>query len=53
MGADVGAVIARMQRDLADLEADDDRRRHFHATYLRTTRAVADEIARGGFVDGD
>ena len=53
MGDDVGALIARMEADLADLEAAGDRRRHFHATYLRTTRAVADEIARGGFVDGD
>jgi len=53
MGDDVGALIARMEADLADLEAAGDRRRHFHATYLRTTRAVAEEIARGGFVDGD
>jgi hypothetical protein len=53
MGDDVGALIARMEADLADLETAGDRRRHFHATYMRTTRAVADEIARGGFVDGD
>jgi uncharacterized protein DUF5995 len=53
MADDVGALIARMEADLADLAAAGDRRRHFHATYLRTTRAVADEIARGGFVDGD
>ena len=53
MGDDVGALMARMEADLADLEAAGDRRRHFHATYLRTTRAVADEITRGGFVDGD
>jgi hypothetical protein len=53
MGEDVAALIARMEADLADLEAAGDNRRHFHATYLRTTRAVADEITRGGFVDGD
>jgi hypothetical protein len=48
----VDEVIARMTADLAELTAAGDTRRHFHATYLRTTRAVADEIARGGFVDG-
>jgi hypothetical protein len=53
MGDDVGALIARLEADLAGLAAAGDSRRHFHATYLRTTRAVADEIARGGFVDGD
>jgi hypothetical protein len=26
-----------------------DPRRHFHATYLRTTVAVAEELRRGGF----
>lgn len=35
------------------LEAAGDQRRYFHATYLRTTRAVAAEISRGGFADGD
>lgn len=40
-----------MEADLESLVAGGDRRRHFHATYLRTTRAVADEIARGGFDD--
>jgi hypothetical protein len=53
MDHDVAAVIARMEAGLAELAATGDGRRHFHATYLRTTRAVADEIARGGFVDGD
>jgi hypothetical protein len=53
MDHDVAAVIARMETGLAELVATRDGRRHFHATYLRTTRAVADEIARGGFVDGD
>lgn len=40
-----------MEADLGSLVAAGDRRRHFHATYLRTTRAVANEIARSGFGD--
>jgi len=35
----------------ADLLTLDDPRRYFHATYLRTTQAVADEIDRAGFAD--
>lgn len=50
---DVGRLIARMESDLAALTAAGDARSHFHATYLRTTRAVADEITRGGFLDAD
>jgi len=42
-----------MRADLAELTAAGDARRFFHATYLRTTQAVADEIARGGFADQD
>lgn len=42
------ALVARMESDLAELV---DARRFFHATYLRTTRAVAEEIGRGGFLD--
>src|SRR5262245_15687215 len=45
---DLVGLIARMRADLATLN---DARRFFHATYLRTTEAVADEIDRGGFVD--
>ena len=51
MREDIGSLIASMEADLARLEAAGDARRHFHATYLRTTRAIADEIARGGFRD--
>jgi hypothetical protein len=47
----IPALVERMQDDLARLP-EGDGRRHFHATYLRTTRAVADEIERGGFLDG-
>jgi uncharacterized protein DUF5995 len=39
-----------MRSDLAELT---DARRFFHATYLRTTEAIAEEIDRGGFADGD
>jgi hypothetical protein len=46
-------LLARMTTDLTRLSAAGDARRFFHATYLRTTRAVADEIARGGFIDAD
>src|SRR3954462_11360875 len=48
MEQSVAALVARMEADLADL---DDGRRYFHATYLRTTKAVGAEIARGGFAD--
>jgi len=45
------AVLQRMTDELAEL--DGDVRRYFHATYLRTTVAVADELAAGGFADPD
>ena len=38
---------------LEPLEAAGDKRRYFHATYLRTTVAVAREIGGGGFADAD
>jgi hypothetical protein len=44
-------LIARMAALLEPLEAAGDKRRYFHATYLRTTIAVAEEISRGGFAD--
>jgi hypothetical protein len=44
-------LIARMTGLLEPLEATGDKRRYFHATYLRTTIAVAGEIKRGGFAD--
>jgi hypothetical protein len=44
-------LIARMAALLEPLEADGDQRRFFHATYQRTTIAVAAEIKRGGFAD--
>ena len=36
---------------LEPLQADGDQRQYFHATYQRTTMAVAGEIRRGGFAD--
>lgn len=49
VGMALDALLARMQDGLVRL--DGDRRRYFHATYLRTTRAVAAEIERDGFLD--
>src|SRR5262245_36169051 len=51
VSSDINDLIARMERMEGDLVARADPRRYFHSTYLRTTRAVADEIAAGGFVD--
>jgi hypothetical protein len=47
----IDELIARMTALLEPLEAAADKRRYFHATYLRTTVAVAREISRGGFAD--
>jgi hypothetical protein len=44
-------LVERMTALLEPLEAAGDKRRYFHATYLRTTIAVAGEIRRGGFAD--
>lgn len=49
--AGIDALVARMETDLADLTTAGDARRFFHATYLRTTEAIAEEIDRGGFAD--
>jgi hypothetical protein len=47
----ITALVDRMESGLATLVASQDARRFFHATYLRTTRAVAEEVDRGGFLD--
>ena len=52
-GEGIDSLLARMRTDLTMLEQSRDARRFFHSTYLRTTEAVADEIARGGFTDPD
>jgi hypothetical protein len=47
----IDGLLQDMQADLTRLEVAQDARRFFHATYMRTTQAVADEIAAGGFAD--
>ena len=47
----IGALVRRMEGLLEPLEASGDPGRFFLATYLRTTRAVAEELDRGGFRD--
>jgi hypothetical protein len=49
----IDELIARMAALLAPLEAAGDKRRYFHATYQRTTIAVAEELKRGRFADAD
>jgi len=49
----IDELIARMTALLESLEAAGDKRRYFHATYLRTTIAVAEEIGLGRFADAD
>ena len=49
--AGIGALVHRMEGLLEPLEARGDPARFFLATYLRTTRAVAEELDRGGFRD--
>jgi hypothetical protein len=44
-------LIGRMAALLEPLQATGDARRYFHATYQRTTIAVAEELERGGFAD--
>jgi hypothetical protein len=46
-------LIARMEDMLGPLERDDDELQHFHATYLRTTKAVKKAIEGGAFLDND
>jgi Family of unknown function (DUF5995) len=48
----IDALIKRMTELLEPMEAANDPRRIFHATYLRTTIAVAEHMKRpGGFAD--
>ena len=44
-------LIDRMAALLESLRAAADQRQYFHATYQRTTIAVAEELKRGGFAD--
>ena len=43
--ADIDGLVARMEALLVQLRERGDGNRHFLATYLRTTRAVRDELA--------
>jgi hypothetical protein len=47
----IDALIERMEALLEPLQAADDPRQYFHATYLRTTIAVSKAIRGGGFTD--
>jgi len=49
----IDALITEMEELLVPLEAAGDARRFFHATYLRTTRAVRDAVRSGLFSDPD
>ena len=49
----IDELIGRMAALLEPLQAAGDQRRYFHATYQRTTVAVAAELERGGFIDPD
>jgi Family of unknown function (DUF5995) len=49
----IDELIGRMAAMLEPLQAAGDQRRYFHATYQRTTAAVAAELGRGGFIDPD
>jgi Family of unknown function (DUF5995) len=51
MGID--AVIAQMKAQAEELRRGDDARLAFHATYLRTTEAVAAALQDGAFADAD
>ncbi|HZZ55454.1 MAG TPA: DUF5995 family protein, partial [Trebonia sp.] len=46
-------LIDRMAALLESLRAAGDQRQYFHATYQRTTMAVAAELRRGGFTDAE
>ena len=50
-GPVIEELIARMAALLEPMAAAGDQRRYFHAAYLRTTIAVAEEIKLGGFAD--
>jgi len=49
----IDSVVARMTALLDELARAEDARAAFHATYLRTTRAVAAALHAGAFLDGD
>lgn len=52
-GHAISELIDRMSVIERRLDSAGDDRHHFHAAYLRTTRAVAAEVEGGGFLDPD
>ena len=55
MRTEIDQLLERMKHTQSNLDPRD-ARRHFHSTYLRTTRAVKHELEQprlGGFVDPD
>ena len=52
-GGVIEDLIDRMAALLESLRAAGDQRQYFHATYQRTTIAVAAELRRGGFTDAE
>ena len=51
--ANLGPLIEQMEQIGARLVVAGDERQHFHNTYLRTTRAVKEDIDRGRFLDAE
>ncbi len=49
----IDALLYRMDSLLDSMERAGDARRYFLGVYRRTTQAVADELAAGGFLDAD
>jgi len=49
----IDELIDRMAALLEPLRTAGDQRQYFHATYQRTTIAVAEELKRGGFTDAE
>jgi hypothetical protein len=49
----IDELIGRMAAMLEPLRAAGDQRQYFHATYQRTTIAVAEALKQGGFTDPD
>jgi hypothetical protein len=47
----IEGLIVHMESLLEPMERDGDPKRYFLGTYLRTTRAVADELSSGNFFD--
>ena len=51
--APIDALLTRMGSLLAPMREHNDQRQYFLAVYLRTTVAVKEDLARGGFVDAE